>query len=139
MDFKMISVEILQQRLNSLIEETAIENINYEISFDNTIDKEEQLFSFVTNVRVLGQRKKEIGAVSVDCVFQIFDFDEVIRIRRNGTAEVNDELMELFGRVALSTTRGVMYSAFKGTLLHNAILPVLEPKAAELREMMSFA
>jgi hypothetical protein len=31
--------------------------------------------------------------------------------------------------ISISTIRGIMFSTFKGTYLHNAFLPVIDPKS----------
>jgi hypothetical protein len=34
----------------------------------------------------------------------------------------------MLNRISISTTRGAMFSTFKGTFLHAAILPIVDPK-----------
>jgi uncharacterized protein YbbC (DUF1343 family) len=34
----------------------------------------------------------------------------------------------MLNSISLSTTRGAMFSTFKGTFLHGAVLPIIDPK-----------
>ena len=40
---------------------------------------------------------------------------------------LSDSFILTINSVAISTTRGLMFSSFKGTFLHEAILPLIDP------------
>jgi hypothetical protein len=42
-------------------------------------------------------------------------------------------IIDLLNSVSVSTVRGMMFSAFKGTFLHNAVLPVIDPKTFKVK------
>lgn len=38
-----------------------------------------------------------------------------------------DNILVTFNSISISTMRGLMFAQFKGTFLHNAILPIIDP------------
>ena len=51
------------------------------------------------------------------------------------TFELPDGLADILNSVALSTARGIMFSEFKGTLLHHAFLPIVDVKSLNREEI----
>jgi len=69
--------------------------------------------------------KRQLAQLKNMCVFEVQGFDSVIHLDADGRFNVDESLMALFNTVAYATTRGVMYSEFRGTYLHNAFLPLI--------------
>ncbi|MEY4029960.1 MAG: hypothetical protein RJA90_1159 [Bacteroidota bacterium] len=69
-----------------------------------------------------------LGALSVSCIFDIVNFEDVIKIEADGKVNIPQRLIETLNIISISTTRGVMFSTFKGTFLHSAILPIIDPQ-----------
>jgi len=69
-----------------------------------------------------------VGQLSVSCIFQIENISKKIKIKDNHSIDIPTELLEELIEVSVSTTRGVMFSTFKGTFLHNAVLPIMDVK-----------
>jgi hypothetical protein len=46
-------------------------------------------------------------------------------------AEINEAFAETLNSISISTTRGVMFSELKGTILHHAFLPIIDVKALQ--------
>ena len=51
--------------------------------------------------------------------------------KQHTLVDLPQEFITLLNSIALSTTRGVMFSQFRGTVLHNAILPIIAPAKFE--------
>jgi hypothetical protein len=66
--------------------------------------------------------------LSVSCIFEIANFEDVIKLEADGKVNIPQSLIETFNIISISTTRGVMFSTFKGTFLHGAVLPIIDPK-----------
>ena len=69
-----------------------------------------------------------LGALSVSCIFDIVNFEDVITVEADGKVNIPQRLIETLNIISISTTRGVMFSTFKGTFLHSAILPIIDPQ-----------
>lgn len=72
--------------------------------------------------------KKNVGSIAVSLIFNIDNFEEVVTMRDDKNFTLTDELRDVLNSIAISTTRGVMFSTFKGTYLHNAVLPIVDPR-----------
>jgi hypothetical protein len=61
-------------------------------------------------------------------IYEILNFVDVIKISTDGKLDIPQALIEVLNSISISTTRGVMFSTFKGTFLHNAVLPIIDPR-----------
>ena len=43
--------------------------------------------------------------------------------------ELPTDIIVTINSISISTIRGIMFSTFKGTYLHNAFLPIIDPKS----------
>jgi len=108
---------------------TAITTFNFNISIESKADAPNRLVFVIVHVEIKNDDLSLIlGALSVSCIFEIVNFDEVIKIEENGKLDIPQHLIETLNKIAVSTTRGVMFSTFKGTFLHGAVLPIIDPK-----------
>jgi len=81
----------------------------------------------IVNVDVISDDQKNVfGSISVNNVYQIINFEEAFKLDAQNQYEIPPKLLEAIGSTSLSTTRGIMYSLFKGTFLNNALLPLVD-------------
>ncbi len=67
------------------------------------------------------------GSVKISFIFNIDSLQEKIdRNDDSGTSNLPDNLLNAINSIVLSTARGIMFSTFKGTILHKAILPLVQ-------------
>jgi len=108
---------------------TAIATFNFNIGIESKVDAPNKLVFVIVHVEIKNDDYSLVlGALSVSCIFEIVNFDEVIKIEENGTLTIQQPLIETLNSISISTTRGVMFSTFKGTFLHGAVLPIIDPK-----------
>ena len=55
-------------------------------------------------------------------------FDDLLNPKWTGKITMPGALAEILNSISISTTRGVMYAAFRGTFLQHAILPIVDPR-----------
>ena len=65
-----------------------------------------------------------LGNLTLSCVFEVENLPIIIP-HKPSAAELGFKL----NQVTISTARGVMFGLFRGTILHNAILPIVDAKA----------
>ncbi|MBK9509857.1 MAG: hypothetical protein IPO04_10510 [Cytophagaceae bacterium] len=74
----------------------------------------------------------QFASLKAACIYELTDFLSYVK-----TAPVKISFPESFlqsiNSVTLSTIRGIAFSYFKGTFLHNAILPIID--VSELQPM----
>lgn len=106
-----------------------ITNFNFNLNIESKADVTKKLVFVIVNVEIKNDDQSLIiGTISVSCVYEIFNFEEVIKIEVDGKINMPPKLVETLNIISISTTRGVMFSTFKGTFLHNAFLPIIDPK-----------
>lgn len=106
-----------------------VNNFNFDINIENKIDPTNKLIFVIVNINVKGDDATlTLGALSVSCIFHLLNFDEIIKPNTEGKFDVPTQINEVLNSISVSTTRGIMFSTFKGTLLHNAFLPIIDPR-----------
>ncbi len=108
---------------------TPITNFNFNINIESKVDENKKLIYVIVNVEIKNDDQSFIvGTISVSCVYQIFNFDEAIKLNNDGKINIPPKLVETLNIISISTVRGAMFATFKGTFLHNAFLPIIDPK-----------
>lgn len=109
--------------------DTPLTNLNFDIHLESRADAQNRLVFMIVDVEIKNEDPYfEIGYISASCIFEIANFDSMIKTDATGNATIPQPLLDLLTSISVSTTRGVMYSTFKGTVLHGAILPIIDPK-----------
>jgi hypothetical protein len=124
------AIELLKSSVNTPASANApIINFTFNINIECNADPTNKLIFTIVHVEIKNDDHSHLlGSMSVSCIYEITNFDEIIRVESNGNVNVPDRLIETLNIISLSTTRGVMFSTFKGTFLHGAVLPLLDPK-----------
>jgi hypothetical protein len=122
-------IEILNSSINlPNLPAIALSNFIFSIDLESKIDATAKLIFVVVTVEIGAEEYDPIlGSLAVSCIYSISKFDDVIKMNAEGKLEIPPPLAELLNAASVSTARGVMFSTFKGTFLHNAFLPMIEP------------
>jgi len=67
----------------------------------------------------------KLGNAKISCIYNVTNLDEFVD--KDKITVPNDIIITL-NSISLSTCRGVLFTLFKGTFLHHAILPIVDPK-----------
>jgi hypothetical protein len=129
-ELKLKAIELLNSSLQLPVGQSeAITNFNFNINIESRADATNKLIFVIVHIGIKTDDKSNIlGALSVSCIFEIVNFEEVIKTEPDGKLNIPQPLIDRLNSISISTARGVMFSTFKGTFLHNAILPVIEQK-----------
>lgn len=101
----------------------------YNINFESRVDVDKNLVFLVVGIEIKSEEQTFIlGTLAVSCIFEILNFKDVVINNEDGQIIIPDKLLETMNIISLSTTRGIMFMTFKGTFLHNALLPIIDPK-----------
>ena len=102
-------------------------NINVEIKIIN----EQSLIMAIVSVDILDNKTfDKFGFIKVNCIFGVDDFMSFVD-KETKKANFPKQFITTLNSISLSTTRGIMYDQFRGTFLHGAILPILDPTFLE--------
>lgn len=129
-EFKLTAVELLEFSLTfneRLI--TDLKLFHYNINIEHRIVEESKLVMVIMHVSVLHEDQESILAtVKASCVYEVTNIEEIIKKQGNNLS-ILEGASTIVNSITISTVRGIMFSLFRGTILHNAILPVIEPKS----------
>lgn len=127
--FRLVGIELRKIEICELQKpDINIKEYSFEININaGVIEKEKKV---VVNTNIETQNKEKTityGRISVNCIYVIDNFDKVMILEKE-KAGIPIDVSELLNIESYSTVRGVMWNEFKGTILHNAILPIIDPK-----------
>ncbi|OYQ47907.1 hypothetical protein [Flavobacterium aurantiibacter] len=129
-EMQIRAIELLNGSLSlSANPNTPVTNFNFNISIESRADAGNKLVFVIVHVEIKNDdHTVALGALSVSCIFEIVNFEDVIKVEADGKVNIPQRLIETLNMISISTTRGVMFSTFKGTFLHGAVLPIIDPK-----------
>ncbi|WPV65972.1 hypothetical protein [Chitinophaga sp. LS1] len=132
--FSLRKIQIIEKQLVFRSQKEEKLEFDFDISLNIKTDSEKkQSFHFMNVVISDKDDKKKIGALSIVCIFDIDNLESLI-INEPDETGLPRNLVYLLNTVVIGTIRGVMYSEFRGTILDDALLPVLDPRAFQKRE-----
>jgi hypothetical protein len=104
-----------------------VNEFRYNINLESKADTRNKLFFVLVAVDVKNDDQTIVyGSLIVSCIFQLENFDQVIQFDAENKLNVSQQFIDLVNTISVSTVRGIMFSIFKGTFLHNAFLPIVD-------------
>jgi hypothetical protein len=127
--FKLLNIELLGLKLEKLknpLDEG--HQLNYQIGLEHKIDVKNELVFVGMHVNIIDIADNNYcyGAIDTSCNFQIHNIDNFI-VKKTGLVDLPQQVIVTLNSIAISTSRGIMFSELKGTHLHGAILPIIDP------------
>jgi len=131
LDLQLKSIELLKGSISlPSVPEVSLNNFNFNISLESKADATNKILFVIVSVEVRSEDQNHVlGSLAVSCIYSIVNFDEVVKIEADGKLDIPQPLVEILNSISISTARGVMFSTFKGTFLHNAFLPIVDPRS----------
>jgi len=130
-DLQLKSIELLKGSIElPAIPDVSLTNFNFNINLESKSDSINKLLFVIISVEIKSEDQNHLlGSLAASCIYSISNFDEMIKIEADGRLNIPQPLIEILNSISLSTTRGIMFSTFKGTFLHNAFLPIIDPRS----------
>ncbi len=130
LSFQLTNIEIIDFCLIPCsLELMDLKIFNFNINIEQRIAQEIQNVFVITTIDIIHEDKTtKLGSIKVNCIFNIANMSDFIDKAKN-TVLFPDSVVSTLNSISLSTTRGVMFGQFKGTFLHNAILPLIDYKS----------
>lgn len=122
------AIEVLNSSIQSPTKPiTEKVDFTFDIKLEYRVDAENKHIFIIVHVKIKdNQQSIVLGSITTSCIYEIVNFQDVIIVYDNGKVDMPTGLMETLNATSISTTRGVMFSTFKGTFLHSAILPIVD-------------
>lgn len=127
-EFQLINIEILESEIKAP-KESLPSNIvfSFDITLEQRFNIERELIYVICDITTFPQDNPEqkLGKYRSSCIFKVNDLNKYIT--ENKKVNLPENFIVTINSVAISTTRGLIFSLFKGTFLQAAILPLLDP------------
>jgi hypothetical protein len=105
----------------------------FDIKLEHKFNIEKRIFSVFVSIEIFDEdHKNKFGSFSVSCNYEIENFNDFVDSRKN--MALPDEFVITLNSISLSTARGMMFNQFRGTFLHGACLPIIDPKTFILQK-----
>lgn len=126
--FKIKSIEIFESNLNKPnVPMNGAAVYQYDISLEQRINIEERLINVTCGIEIWTElRDQRLAHIKSGFIYAV-DNLESYWDKKTSKPNLPEDFRVSLNSVALSTSRGIMFSFLKGTYLHNAILPVVNP------------
>lgn len=125
--FRMDGIEVINFSLNPPIAmEESKETFEFSIELEQKTNADKKLIIVFTSIDIKdSESKNALANLRVACGFEITAFDLVIKRNKDGQYAIPHEISIIVNRVAIATTRGILFSQLRGSYLQKSILPLL--------------
>lgn len=121
-------IELLDASLNAPKEALAPDTtFHFNINLEHRVNTEKEIIQVICTTGVYNEAKDRLlGQMRTGCMFWIENLAAYVDPQTKATSLPNN-FVKTLNSIAISTARGVMFSTFRGTFLHNAVLPLIDP------------
>jgi hypothetical protein len=134
MNVQFKGIELLNGYINTPAPEIALNNFSFNVNIQTDVDAAQKLVFVIVSVQInTADQLHTLGSLVASCIYTVSNFAEVVSVKE-GKHVMPTAVTDMFNSISISTTRGLMFSTFKGTFLHNAILPIIVPASFQQLE-----
>lgn len=125
--FGLKGIEIVNSIIQAPTEPRHLTTFGFDIQFKVTPNLKENVVIIFVDLKVKDQEQNDqLGQFSALLHFGVDDLEKIVSTGELKQAEIPQPLLSTLVGISASTLRGLMFGAFKGTFLHNAILPLVD-------------
>jgi hypothetical protein len=126
--FRFDGIEIIEKHLFQYVERGEGSEFDFNVSVQTNLEAKNKLAVYFVRVNVIKKSENRIiASITTACGFEIQNFDEAFPNGSKDEYLADRDLDLALKNISISTTRGVMFGEFRGTPMHNAILPIIDP------------
>lgn len=126
--FRLKNIEFLQSSLAAIDHSISIDTIfKFNINIEHSVSIKENCIAIKPIIEIFTEENDFIlGKLSSSL---LFEFENLASYVVDREVKLPIDIIVSMNSISISTIRGIMFSTFKGTYLHNAFLPVIDPKS----------
>jgi len=111
---------------------------HFDLKLQHRINAEKKLVFVITNITIMDKDKNnQVGYLETSCIFEVENFNDYLSSDNESNVKFPDTFINEINSMAISTTRGIMFSEFKGTFMHKAVLPVFQTEQLQRNQQES--
>lgn len=135
-EFRIDRIEIINSSIIAPTQQFEVNGFNFELQLQMKLETIQKFIMVFVDVTVNTQESKEtIGRYTACFTFNATNFDEILIKNGQNKLELPKSTIDTLNNISISTVRGLMFGAFRGTFLHNAILPVVDPTLIQSQQI----
>lgn len=129
-NFQLKGIELLEACLNHPKHAiTDLKVFHFDIKLEHKLSIENKIIAVLIYVNLFNEQKDiKLGSITSSCIFEIANMLDFIDTKSNNI-NLPEDFLTTVNSITISTARGIMFNQFKGTFLHNAFLPIVDPKS----------
>lgn len=134
-EFQIKGIEILDSFLKTPKQPIA-KNVAYQfnINLEHRVDLAKKFVMVVTTVACFVDADQgDLSKIKSSCIYFVPEIEDYIE-KSTGNLNLPNQFITSINAISISTTRGLMFSFLKGTFLHNAVVPIVDPTAFKLEK-----
>ena len=133
--FRLKNIELIQSNLSAVNVSITSETLfKFNINIEHLVNLNENAIAIKPIVEIfMGEQNNKtiLGGLSANL---IFEFENLPNFVIDNEVKLPTDIINSINSISISTVRGIMFSTFKGTYLHNAFLPVIDPKSFNINK-----
>ena len=133
--FRLKNIELSQTSLSVVTESITNDTIfKFNINIEHLVNLNENVIAIKPIVEIFieeNNNKTILGGLSASLVFE---FENLPSFVIDNEVKLPTDIIIAINSISISTIRGIMFSTFKGTYLHNAFLPIIDPKSFNINK-----
>ncbi len=131
-EFSIKGIEIVNSMIKAPPEGGTALTFNFDMQFRTIPNAQENVMTVFSDVVIKDlESKVQVGQYSAVFHYSVIDLGKLLVKVDRKNPDLPEPLLRTLLGISASTLRGLMFGAFKGTFLHNAILPVLDIMALQ--------
>lgn len=133
--FQINAIELLDSCLNApkqLLTSNTV--FQFEINLEHRLNANEGVVIVICLVSIYNDTNEQLlGQLKSSCIFSVDDLSTYINPKTKAL-KLPKHFATILNSISISTTRGLMFSFFRGTFLHNAVLPIIDPQSISIEK-----
>lgn len=102
------------------------DSFEFNVQQEQKANCEKQLIIIFTTVTIsIPGVQHTLANIQIACGFEISSFDDIIKRDKEDNFLIPHDLSISLNRIAVATTRGVLYAQLRGSYLQDTILPIV--------------
>lgn len=129
--FKIAGIELIEYSIKQPFEVLPEQfESRYNVNIEHKVDKQSKRIICIMTFEVIAEESSlNLANAKIGCIFDIAEINQFIE---NDSIHIPEPFVVTINSISLSTCRGVMFGLFRGTYLHNTILPIIDPKSFKM-------
>lgn len=125
--YQIKAIELLESGLNTPDEPLAENStFKFDINLEHRLNNEKKLIIVVSSINIKLEKNDVLyGHLKSSCVFNVLNWEE-FNDSESEQLNFSPDFLSQLNSITISSARGLLFSTFRGTVLHNAILPIID-------------